>query len=103
MPEDQLLRIFLPLLQVARLHYNRFSISCPNCLLQALAYCHSNGVVHRDVKPLNIFLSRNGGVKLGDFGVSKLAGATDAMTTFVGTPLYAHPSITTNIGLYHSR
>ena len=59
--------------------------------------------MHRDVKPLNIFLSRGGGVKLGDFGVSKLAGTTDVMTTFVGTPLYARLIITTDCVLYHSR
>lgn len=45
---------------------------------EALHFVHEKGVVHRDVKPDNIFLLRDGGVKLGDFGIARaeLAGST---------------------------
>ncbi|KAG6885980.1 hypothetical protein C0993_006907 [Termitomyces sp. T159_Od127] len=59
-------------------------------VLQGLAYLHTKKTIHRDVKPSNILLSREGVVKLCDFGVSgelvdSLAG------TFTGTSFYMAP------------
>ncbi|KAF9049952.1 kinase-like domain-containing protein [Panaeolus papilionaceus] len=59
-------------------------------VLQGLAYLHSQKTIHRDIKPSNILLSREGVVKLCDFGVSgelvnSLAG------TFTGTSFYMAP------------
>ena len=45
-------------------------------LCSGLGYAHSQGVVHRDVKPANIFLLQDGTVKLLDFGIAKLATST---------------------------
>ena len=57
----------------------------------ALAAAHAVGVLHRDVKPPNIFVMPDGGAKLGDFGVAgELAGATHA-STIVGTFAYMAP------------
>ncbi|KAK1923750.1 kinase-like domain-containing protein [Papiliotrema laurentii] len=59
-------------------------------VLRGLDYLHKRKIVHRDIKPSNILLSRDGGVKLCDFGVS---GETiDSIAgTFTGTSFYMAP------------
>jgi serine/threonine protein kinase len=58
-----------------------------------LAYGHSRGVIHRDMKPANIMIDVNGLALIADFGVAKVLGAQDlTMTgTAVGTPQYMSP------------
>ena len=63
-------------------------------VLSAFSYAHDKGIVHRDVKPSNIFLLPNGQVKILDFGIAKLFGQGNEMTqtgTQMGTPIYMSP------------
>jgi hypothetical protein len=57
----------------------------------ALAYAHRLGVVHRDVKPGNIFIDRNGNAYLGDFGLAKLPDDDEFDTVRGGTPGFMAP------------
>ena len=79
----------------------RESIAMMNDVLLALAASHEQGIVHRDVSPANIFLTRDGGVMLLDFGMShrlgsSAGGAQDASSRsrhMVGTIHYAAPEV----------
>jgi NIMA (never in mitosis gene a)-related kinase len=53
---------------------------------------HDAKVVHRDIKCANVFLSNDGGVKLGDLNVSKIA-KIGIMQTQTGTPYYCPPEV----------
>ena len=58
-------------------------------LVQGLNYLHSQKIIHRDVKPQNIFINDQGVLKLADFGISKAMEHTqDRAATLVGTPYY---------------
>jgi serine/threonine protein kinase/Flp pilus assembly protein TadD len=62
-------------------------------LADALAYAHAHGMLHRDVKPANVLMSKTGEPILTDFGIAKLMNASGltASGAAVGTPAYMSP------------
>ncbi len=71
----------------------RETLSITEQILRALDHAHSKGVIHRDIKPQNIMLLRNGLIKVADFGIAKLPEG-DTMTNTnraIGTVHYISP------------
>src|SRR5258708_6101561 len=60
----------------------RKAIDVASQMAQGLTAAHEKGIVHRDLKPENIFLTREGRVKILDFGIAKLSAKTDEGPTF---------------------
>ncbi|XP_022786792.1 serine/threonine-protein kinase Nek5-like [Stylophora pistillata] len=78
LPEDQVLDYFVQI-----------------CL--GLKHVHDRKILHRDLKSQNIFLTKNGIVKLGDFGIARVLHSTmELARTCIGTPYYLSPEICEN-------
>ncbi|XP_015768771.1 PREDICTED: serine/threonine-protein kinase Nek5-like, partial [Acropora digitifera] len=78
MPEEQVLDFFVQI-----------------CL--GLKHVHDRKILHRDLKSQNIFLTKNGFVKLGDFGIARVLHSTvELARTAIGTPYYLSPEICEN-------
>lgn len=61
-------------------------------ILQGMAHAHQNGIVHRDIKPANILVRNDGIIKITDFGIAKVLGATMGTAGMkMGTIYYMSP------------
>ncbi len=68
------------------------AISYTRQILAAVRYAHKNGIIHRDIKPHNVLVDREGRVKVADFGIAR-AGASEMTEagSIVGTAQYLSP------------
>ena len=67
-------------------------------ILNGLEYLHKNNIIHRDIKCLNLFITKDKHVKIGDLGVSTIVSSINALhCTRVGTPLYLSPELVKQI------
>jgi serine/threonine-protein kinase len=75
---------YMPLGEVARILFD---------VLEGLGYAHSEGMIHRDVKPANVLLSRRGQAVLTDFGIAQIVGGTRYTVSgaLMGTLNYMSP------------
>lgn len=69
------------------------TVDCARHICKGLEHAHNFGIVHRDLKPANLFLSKQGYLKLGDFGIARdnQATALTAAGSTVGTYAYMAP------------
>ncbi|CAM4548829.1 unnamed protein product [Lepidochelys olivacea] len=63
----------------------------------ALKHVHDRKILHRDIKSQNIFLTKDGTIQLGDFGIARVLNSTvELARTCIGTPYYLSPEICRN-------
>jgi serine/threonine-protein kinase len=79
----------------------REAISYAEQVLNALNHAHGRGIIHRDVKPQNVMLLRNGNLKITDFGIAKMQGSEPLTMTnkAIGTVHYISPEQANGTGV----
>ena len=87
------MELLTPLVKIMREMNQREVLRLGLDLCKALALCQKEHIIHRDIKPDNIFISSNGDYKLGDFGVARELEQTAAGLSRKGTFSYMAPEV----------
>src|SRR5690606_1566597 len=72
----------------------RFALMVTRCIASALAHAWQHQIIHRDIKPDNIMITQDGGVKLTDLGLARTAKQDSTLTisgVVMGSPAYISP------------
>ena len=69
-------------------------------IAKALECVHSRGLIHRDMKPENVLVTRSGCVKLADFGFAKLNSDAAPFTDYISTRWYRAPELLLKFARY---
>jgi eukaryotic-like serine/threonine-protein kinase len=90
---DGLPCIVMELVEGGTLEGGRLAVAEAAQVAEGLAYAHGRGVVHRDLKPANLLRTRDGAVKIADFGIARAAEETrlTQIGTVLGTMRYLAP------------
>ncbi|RZU61780.1 Stk1 family PASTA domain-containing Ser/Thr kinase [Zhihengliuella halotolerans] len=73
----------------------RHTLKLMDAVVEGLSAAHDAGLVHRDMKPENVLLTKDGRVKVADFGLARAASNNTSSGTLVGTVAYISPELVT--------
>src|SRR5258706_2798855 len=80
----------------------RKAVDCARQIAEGLAAAHDRNIVHRDMKPDNVFITNDGRIKILDFGIAKLTRPSDDASSLTGFPTETEPGMVVGTASYMS-